>query len=260
MLRVLIVDDEAPARSRLRRLLDPMADRFASVEEATDGVEALDVLSKGEHDLAFLDVRMPGLDGFDVLDRLSPEARPAIVFTTAYDEYAIEAFRANAVDYLLKPIDSERLEEAVDRAERRAEDEGDRLAHLLESLDADATGAAQPAQEPIRQLSVPARDRLLVVSADSILCAEVSDGITNLYVRESDETHRHIVPFTLDALEGRLDSKQFMRVHRSAIVQVRRIREMIPWFSGRYKLLMEGNHEVVASRARSRELRDRLAL
>ncbi|MEL6616258.1 MAG: response regulator, partial [Bacteroidota bacterium] len=176
MLRVLIVDDEAPARSRLRRLLDPLSDRLERIDEASDGVEALDVLSNGEHDLAFLDVRMPGLDGFDVLDRLAPEARPAIVFTTAYDEYAIQAFRANAVDYLLKPVEAERLEEAVGRAERRAEDEGERLAHLLETLDADASGAAEPAEEPIRQLSVPARDRLLVISAESILCAEVNDG------------------------------------------------------------------------------------
>ena len=264
MLQVLIADDEAPARSRLRRLLEPLAEagRVSTIDEAEDGVDALEKLSTGTFDLALLDVRMPGMDGFDVIDRLAPEARPAIVFTTAYDEYAIRAFEANAVDYLLKPIEAERLTEAVGRAERQADDDGDRLAHLLESLDADASGPKPHAAEPLRQLSVPARDRLLVVSASDVLSAEVNDGITNLYVREpgAPTTQRHIVPFTLDALEGRLDPRDFMRVHRSALVQVARIREMIPWFSGRYKLLLDGGHEVVASRARSRELKDRLAL
>lgn len=266
MLHVLIADDEAPARSRLRRLLAPLEENgsIGPIDEAEDGVDALEQLSAGDHDLAFLDVRMPGLDGFDVIDRLAPEARPAIVFTTAYDEYAIRAFEANAVDYLLKPIESDRLAEAVDRARRRAEGDDDRIAHLLESLDADAGTTAERSDEPIRQLSIPGRDRLLVLQADDILAAEVNDGITNLFVRESDREgvhlRRHIVPFTLDALESRLDPRDFMRVHRSAIVHVGRIREMIPWFSGRYKLVLEGEHEVVASRARSRELKDRLAL
>ena len=264
MLHVLIADDEAPARSRLRRLLEPLrsAGRIGPPAEAADGVEALEKLSAGDVDLAFLDVRMPGLDGFDVLDRLPPEAHPAVVFTTAYDEYAIRAFEANAVDYLLKPVEAERLETAVERAEKRAGDPSDRIASLLDTLDDEASGAAEPAREPIQQLSVPARDRLVVVAADDILAAEVSDGITNLYVRPArgETTDRHIVPFTLDALEGRLDPRAFMRVHRSAIVQVSRIREMIPWFSGRYKLVLDGGQEVVASRARSRELKERLAL
>ena len=262
MLHVLIADDEAPARSRLRRLLDPFVDagRIESIDEAEDGVEALETLGAGEYDVAFLDVRMPGMDGFDVIDRLAPEDRPAIVFTTAYDEYAIRAFEANAVDYLLKPIESDRLEGTVSRVEARVPDEDDRLGQLLETLDSDARGPIARSEEPIQQLSIPSRDRLIVVQADSVLAAEVNDGITNLYVREGDVTVRHIVPFTLDALEGRLDPRHFMRVHRSALIHVGRIREMIPWFSGRYKLILEGEHEVVASRARSRELRDRLAL
>ena len=262
MLHVLIADDEAPARSRLRRLLAPLADdgTLGPIEEAEDGVDALEKLSGGGYDLVLLDVRMPGLDGFDVIDRLDPEDRPAVVFTTAYDEYAIQAFEANAVDYLLKPIEAERLAQAVERARKRADDDDDRLAHLLETLDADASAPRERSAEPIRQLSIPARDRLVIVQADDILAAEVSDGITNLFVQEGTDTRRHIVPFTLDALESRLDPRSFMRVHRSAIVHVGKIREMIPWFSGRYKLMLQGGHEVVASRARSRELKDRLAL
>ena len=264
MLHVLIADDEAPARSRLRRLLEPLVEegRIAAPVEAADGVEALEKLASGGTDLAFLDVRMPGLDGFDVLDRLAPEAHPAVVFTTAYDEYAIRAFEANAVDYLLKPVDADRLATSVGRAETRAGDPSERIASLLDTLDDDASASSQPAQEPLQQFSVPARDRLVIVKAEDILAAEVGDGITNLYVRGADatSTDRHIVSFTLDALEARLDPRAFMRVHRSAIVQVTRIREMLPWFSGRYKLILDGGHEVVASRARSRELRDRLSL
>ena len=276
-LRALVVDDEGPARSRLRRLLQPHLDdgTLGTVDEAADGVEALDVMEAAEaYDLVFLDVRMPELDGFDVLDRLPPRHRPAVVFTTAYDEYALRAFRANAIDYLLKPIDADRLGQAIERAAELAElrsqpggtdDRIARLAALLDGLDAEAAGGAAaeapPPEAPIRQLTVQGRDRLLVVSVGEILTAEVHDGITNLYAIGADGTvHRHIVSFTLDALEARLDAARFMRVHRGAIVNLDHIRELIPWFSGRYKLVLAGAHEVVASRSRGRDLRDRLTL
>ena len=272
-LRVLIVDDEAPARLRLRRLLTPYLDdgTLATVDEAQDGVEALETLDgEAAYDLVFLDVRMPELDGFDVLDRLPPRHRPAVVFTTAYDEYALRAFEANAIDYLLKPIDADRLEQSIERAQAMStsgasvapDDRIARLAALLDALDEDAMPAARSTQDPpLRQLSVQGRDRLLIVPVEEILSAEVHDGITNLYTRSADgAVHRHIVSFTLDALEARLDPDEFMRVHRSAIANLAAIREMIPWFSGRYKLVLAGGHEVVASRTRGRDLRDRLSL
>ena len=277
MLRTLLVDDEAPARQRLRRLLDPLAEdgRVEVVGEAADGVDALEALADEAVDLLFLDIQMPGLDGFGVLDRLPPDDRPSVVFTTAYDQYALRAFEANAVDYLLKPIEAARLDEAVRRVEaRRDGDDGERhrmqerLGELLEYLDRQSFEAAprpDGRQEPLRQLSVPGKDRLLVVPVEDILSAEVEDGITRLYVLTQPPgapaaVARHIVSHTLDALEGRLDPEHFMRVHRSALVQVRHIREMISWFSGRYKLVLSGGHEVVASRSRSKELRDRLSL
>ena len=280
MLRTLLVDDEAPARQRLRRLLQPFeaGGRLRIVGEAADGVEALDLLDDEPVDLLFLDVRMPELGGFDVLDRLRPEHRPAVVFTTAYDEYALRAFEANAVDYLLKPVEEARLAESVARAERYASggapvrDRDDaRLADLLEYLDRHDLGAVRPAPrtpEPdqpfLSQLSVPGKDRLLVLPVSDLVSAEVHDGITRLYVLNGGErgpgVARHIVSYTLDALEQRLDPAAFMRVHRSALVQVRHIREMIAWFSGRYKLVLAGDHEVIASRARSKDLRDRLSL
>jgi two-component system LytT family response regulator len=277
MLRTLLVDDEAPARQRLGRLLEPLVEqgRVAVVGEAADGVEALHLLEEEPVDLLFLDIQMPELGGFDVLDRIPPHNRPAVVFTTAYDQYALRAFEANAVDYLLKPVEAARLEEAVRRVEARRDGDGgarhamqERLAELLEYLDRqsfEATPRPPERPEPIRQVSVPGKDRLLVIPVEDLLAAEVQDGITRLFVL----THpaggpptlaRHIVSYTLDALEQRLDPDAFMRVHRSALVQLRHIREMIAWFSGRYKLVLTGGYEVVASRARSKELRDRLSL
>ena len=264
-LRVLIVDDEAPARSRLRRLLEPFveAGRLGPVDEAADGVEAVETLSETAYDLAFLDVRMPELDGFGVVEQIPPGRRPHVVFTTAYDEYALRAFEANATDYLLKPVDADRLETAVARVESRRADGDDtdaRLADLLDTLD-EVVPSPSADGPPIERFTVQGRDRLIVVDASEVIAAEVQDGITSLYVVSDGKTaHRHIVAFTLDALESRLDPDQFMRVHRNALVHLGAVREMIPWFSGRYKLVLTTGHEVTASRARSRDLRARLTL
>lgn len=282
MLRCLLADDEAPARSRLRRLLQPFeaSGRIEVVAEAADGVEAARLLDAHEVDLAFLDIQMPGLDGFDVLDRAAPERRPDVVFTTAYSEYALRAFDANAVDYLLKPVERERLEDSLARAEARAAARApqapradDRLARLLDWFDRAApdSASARPPEAPptppsegyLTRLSVPYRDRLVVLPVEQILSVEVHDGITRLHALtgEADGASRqYLVSHTLDHFEGHLDPARFQRVHRSALVQVAHIREMVPWFSGRYKLLLTGGHEVIASRERSRELRDQLML
>lgn len=278
MLRVLIVDDEAPARKRLHKLLVPYAEegRIDLVGEAGDGVEALELLQKQAIDVVFLDIRMPELDGFDVIERLDPDQRPVVVLTTAYDEYALRAFEANAVDYLLKPIKKERLEESISRAERiRKSPETrqineDRLNKLLDWIDAQAeTDLDTPeatTQNHLEQISVPYRDRILIVSTADLITAEINEGITRLFVLAPDDDsprprlRQHVVGYTLDQLESNLNPNLFMRVHRSAIVQLSHIREMIPWFSGRYKLILTGDHEVIASRERSKLLKDRLML
>lgn len=276
MLRCLLADDEAPARARLRRLLQPFEDdgRLRVVAEAADGVEAVKALEDHAVDLAFLDVQMPGFDGFDVLDRAAPDERPDVIFTTAFSDYALRAFEANAVDYLLKPVERERLEQAVGRAERRAEARApsapradDRLARLLDWFDRRPADGPPSVPAPsggfLTRLSVPYKDRLLVLPVEQILSVEVHDGITRLYTLgpEAGATVRqHLVSHTLDHFEAHLDPAQFQRVHRSAIVQVNQIREMVQWFSGRYKLVLNGNHEVIASRDRSRALRDQLML
>ncbi len=270
MIRCLIADDEAPARARLTRMLAPLeeAGRLTVGASASDGIEALEVLVSSPFDLAFLDVQMPGLDGFGVLERLPPGRRPDVVFTTAFDTYAVRAFEENAVDYLLKPVSRDGLERAVARAEaRRARGDAhavrdDHLARLFDYLDALPRPAPVPA-EYLRHLSVPFRDRLLVVPVQHVVTAEVQEGITRLHTVDPEAgpkagVRQHLVSHTLDHLEAHLDPDAFMRVHRAAIVQVAHIREMVPWFSGRYKLIMTGGHEVVASRERSRILKERL--
>ncbi len=274
-IRTLLVDDEAPARKRLLKLLRPFVDegRIEIVGEAADGVEALSRMAEEDVDLLFLDIQMPELSGFDVLDRIPPDNRPAVVFVTAFDEYAVRAFQANATDYLLKPIEEDRIAESISRVEKqmispqgRASTE-ERLVELLEYLDNQSMGdrPKEREQEYVQQLSVPGKDRLHIIPVDDLLSAEVQDGITRLYTLATTDVHpqkvnRHIVSFTLDALEQRLNPDSFMRVHRSAIVHIQQIREMISWFSGRYKIVLHGGHEVIASRARSKELRDRLSL
>lgn len=280
MIRVFLVDDEAPARRRLRKLLDPSVEtgRVAIVGEAADGPAAVTQINSMDVDLVLLDIRMPGLDGFAVLERLDPSRRPEVVFTTAYDEYAIRAFEACAVDYLLKPVVRERLEVAIARAERFVNSRGpvgdERVNRLLDWVEAqisaeggsNADAGPAVAEGPVKHVSIPYRDRILVTPVEQVVSAEIADGITRLHVLEEvppgtkPRVKAHIVAYTLDQLAAMLDPEDFMRVHRSAIVQFDQIREIIPWFSGRYKLVLTGGHEVIASRERSKVIKERLKI
>ena len=249
--------------------------RIRILGEADDGPAALDKLSDIDVDLLFLDIQMPVLNGFEVLERIDPNRRPFVVFTTAYDAYALQAFETNAVDYLLKPISKERLYESISRVERAfnasevRNSTNARLSQLLSWINTNASlppTTAQPGvKEYLRQISIPYRDRILIVPVERLLSAEIVDGITRLFILEEDEVSKprfrqHIVNYTLDQLETNLSPGDFLRVHRSAIVQIKQIQEMIPWFSGRYKLILSGKHEVIASRERSKQLKDLLML
>lgn len=267
-LRTLIVDDEAPARSRLRRMLKPYQDagRVDLVGEAVNGQDTVSLLDTNDVDLLLLDVQMPGMSGFDTLKRIPEEKRPLTIFVTAFDNYALQAFDAAAVDYLLKPIENERLEAAIQRAEKLKSADittDDRLNQILQSLQQSQTETS--AEPYLRRLSLPGSDRQVVVSVDQLVAAEVHEGLTRVYVLQEEsggppKLTRHTIGQPLDTLEKRLDPTLFYRVHRSSIVQFDHIRELIPWFSGRTKLILSGGHEVVASRARAKELKERITL
>lgn len=242
-LRTLIVDDEIPARERLKRLLADL-EGVELIGEAEDGAQAVEAIEREKPDLVLLDIQMPGLDGFGVIEAL--EDPPAVIFVTAYDEYAIRAFEVNALDYLLKPFSRGRLEKAIHRARQSLAEERDpaaQLGPLLESL------AAQGRY--LIRLAVRDRDRIRVLDVDEVDWIGVQDERIVVYV--GDQVY--LIRRTLSELEARLDPAHFFRAHRSAIVNLDRVKEIIPWFKGSHKLRLTTGAEVDLSRAQARVLR-----
>jgi two-component system LytT family response regulator len=245
-MRILIADDETPARERLKRLLANIED-VELIGEAADGSQAVELIEREQPDLVLLDIQMPGLDGFGVLEAL--EEPPPIVFVTAYDEYAIRAFEVNALDYLLKPFSRERLEQAIHRAQEAHAEEQDfasRLAPLLESL------ASQG--HYLTRLAVRGRNRIRVLNVDAVDWIGVDNEQTVVHVGSEAYPIRR----TLTDLEARLDPARFFRAHRSAIVNLDRVKEIVPWFKGSHKLRLTSGAEVELSRAQARALRNLL--
>jgi two-component system LytT family response regulator len=242
-LRTLIVDDEIPARERLKRLLADL-EGVELIGEAEDGVQAVEMIEREKPDLVLLDIQMPGLDGFGVIEAL--EDPPLVIFVTAYDEYAIRAFEVNALDYLLKPFSRGRLEKAIHRARESLAGERDpaaQLGPLLESL------AAQG--QYLSRLAVRDRDRIRVLDVDEVDWIAVQDERIMVYA--GDQVY--LIRRTLSELEARLDPAHFFRAHRSAIVNLDRVKEIIPWFKGSHKLRLTTGAEVDLSRTQARALR-----
>jgi DNA-binding LytR/AlgR family response regulator len=242
-MRTLIVDDEAPARERLKRLLAGI-EGIELVGEAADGTAAVEMIERERPDLVLLDIQMPGLDGFEVLEAL--ECPPPIVFVTAYDEYAIHAFEVNALDYLLKPFSQARLEKAICRAQAaltKEEQFAARLQPLLEGLTAQG--------RYLTRLAVRDRDRIRVLDATEVDWIGVeAERVT---VHAGNEAYP--IRRTLAELEARLDPATFFRAHRSAIVNLNRVQEVIPWFKGSHKLRLVSGVDVDLSRTQARALR-----
>jgi two-component system, LytTR family, response regulator LytT len=244
-LRILIVDDESPARRELARICGKLMG-VEVVGEAGDGADAGKPVRKPEPDAVLLDIQMPGLDGFQVVARLAGMERPpAIVFVTAYDEYAIRAFEVHAVDYILKPVEEKRLAQAIERARRirKGAEPGPDLEALL-----DAVGARA------KRLAVRQGESLVMVDVNDILYATVSEGSIKIVAREAEGTASFR---SLDELEKELAGRPFARVHKSYLANINRIFEITPWFSGSYQLRMEGKGGPVIplSRAQAKELR-----
>jgi two-component system response regulator LytT len=253
-LRALVVDDEPLAREEICYLLEEMGG-VAVVAQAGNGPDAVEAVNEHEPDLVFLDVQMPGLTGFEVARRLVASGPPvAIVFVTAYDQHAIEAFEVNAVDYLLKPVDSGRLETAVQRVRQRRStsrplnDQLERIVQLVEQR-----------QGRREQVAVKVGERYLLVQADDIIFASMVDESINIVTGQISGSGNFR---TLDELQARLDPARFWRVHRSHLVNINKIKEIVPWFSRNYILRMKDAKatEIPVSRSQTRRLREYLKL
>jgi len=250
-LRVVIADDEPLVRSGMRALLEAEPD-VAIVGEARNGVEALASIRDAQPDVVFLDVQMPGMDGFDVVAALDPAARPWIVFVTAYDEYAIRAFDVHALDYVLKPFDDERFRLALSRARARH---------------ADASGARRgdPRIEALlAELRPPKRyaDRLLLKHDGSVVVVLAADidwiEAADNYVKVHARSGRYMVRESIKSMEAKLDPAQFARAHRSAIVNLARVRALDPVAAGEYTITLTTGTRLTLSRGFRDSFRERL--
>lgn len=246
-IRTIIVDDEPLAREKLLGFLD-REDDVEIVAECGDGRHAVEAIEEHKPDLVFLDVEMPELDGFQVIENLDCDPMPKIVFTTAYNQYAVKAFEVHAVDYLLKPFDRDRFAEAM--VQIRSATERDTLAPVREQL-----------EELLSQVSrerEPYRDRLVIKTSGRVVLLEVADidwiDAAGNYVRLNTGSESHLLRETMNRLEGRLDPNRFLRIHRSTIVNVERIKELQQQFHGDYLVMLKGGQRLTLSRS----YRDRL--
>ena len=261
-LRVLIVDDEQLARDELRYQLEQLGD-VEIVAHAGNGLEALAAAERHVPDLIFLDIQMPGLGGFEVARRLleRQDEAPALIFVTAFDQYAIEAFEVNAVDYLLKPVEGSRLEQALERARRRIEAGRPSSAATPPLNDQLEQIVKMMANRQIRreQVALKVGERFMLVQAEEIIFASLADESINIVTGQVSGTSNYR---TLDDLQARLDPEVFWRVHRSHLVNINKIKEIVPWFSRNYILRMKDakGTEIPVSRAQTKRLREYLKL
>jgi two-component system, LytTR family, response regulator len=249
-VRVVIADDEPLVRRGLRSFIDA-SPGLSLVGEARNGREAVDVIRAQHPDLLFLDVQMPELDGFGVLEALEGEPMPVVVFVTAYDEYAIRAFDVHAVDYLLKPFDEDRFRTALGRARSRLGER--RAATLDERLEAVLTELRAREQYADRLL-VKSEGRVTVVQVEDVDWIEAADN----YARVHTARGRYLVREPIKSLERKLNPRQFARVHRSAIVNLARVRELQPMFGGEYVIILSTGAKLTLSRGYRDAFRDRL--
>jgi two-component system LytT family response regulator len=238
--RVLIVDDEQPARQRLRDLLESDSD-VGEIMEVENGLDAIEAILQKQPDIVFLDVQMPGLDGLGVIDTLGIERMPVTVFVTAFDQHAVRAFESAALDYVLKPYGDERLEAALSRAKARLDDEtvrefGQSMLKLLDGRRLDNTF--------LDRIAIREREKTDLIRVDSIDCIESAGAYVALHVGDKRIIHRA----ALSELIGRLDPRRFVRVHRSAVVNIDSILHLEPATHGEFDLVLRGGQRVHVSR------------
>jgi two-component system response regulator LytT len=253
-INTIIVDDEKPARDELAFLLKAFPE-VNVIGLGKNGVEAVSLIKEHSPDLVFLDVQMPGLDGFGVLKKLVERKMkmPHVVFATAFDQYAVQAFDVNAVDYVLKPFDKSRIAKAIQRARREIEAETsptERLEQLVSQLGA----SKQPSPQPIKLL-LKAQQRLLLIDGEDLVFASIADGSISVSSREAEGSSNYR---TLEELTDALDSESFWRPHRSYLVNIHHIKEVVPWFKSSYLLKMNDKKQtqIPVSRAQTKRLRE----
>jgi two-component system, LytTR family, response regulator LytT len=253
-INTIIVDDEKPAREELAYLLKAFPE-VNVVGQGKNGLEAVSLIKEHAPDLMFLDVQMPGLDGFGVLKKLVERKvakMPHVVFATAFDQYAVQAFDVNAVDYVLKPFDKARIAKAIQRARRVMETESstaERLEQLVSQL-----GAPRDTPQRLKVL-VKVQQRLLLVNAEDVVFATIDGGQVNVATRELQGSSNYR---TLEDLAEALDSDNFWRPHRSYLINLRHVKEVVPWFNATYMLKMndKATTEIPVSRPQAKRLRE----
>lgn len=249
IIRALIVDDEPVARNYIRDLLKE--DKIVEVAgEASDGLEAVKAAVVLKPDLIFLDIQMPGMDGFEVLEHLHQVIQSHIIFVTAYDKYALRAFEVNAIDYLLKPFERKRFRKALERAKKIILSSKDR--DFEKRMNAFVLEMKQE-RKHLKRLLVKSRGRIYFVRADDIQHIEAAGNYVSLWVAGTE----HLIRETLNSIEKRLDPEKFVRIHRSTIVNIDFIREIQPQSSGEYVLLMSDGRKLTLSRTYKSDLLDR---
>jgi two-component system LytT family response regulator/two-component system response regulator LytT len=251
-ISAIIVDDEKPARDELAFLLKSFPEIHV-VGQGKNGLEAVALVKELQPDLLFLDVQMPGLDGLGVVKKLLDRKQkiPQVVFATAYEEYAVQAFEVNAVDYVLKPFDRARIGKAIQRVKKQLEAGAspvERLETVLSQLSAPRTGA------PVKVL-MKMHGRLLLVDAADLVFASIEDGSITLFTRDAEGQSNYR---TIEELQGALASDLFWRAHRSYLVNINHIREVVPWFKSSFLLKLDDKRqsEVPVSRAQTKRLRE----
>jgi len=256
-IRTLIVDDEPLARRNLRVLLERDA-QIEILEECRNGREAVKAIKNLTPDLIFLDIQMPEMDGFDVLAHVGPEQIQAIIFVTAFDQYALKAFDVHALDYLLKPFDDERFARALERAKsqiaaREIDKLSKRLFALLEERESERKGSIQE-EHYLTRLMIKASNRMVLLKVEDIDFIEADGNYAKLHVGRK----AHLLREKMHDLEGRLDPAKFVRIHRSVIVNLDRIKEMQPHFNGDYIVVLVDGQQLRLSRTRREHLESRL--
>ncbi|QQS31739.1 MAG: response regulator [Acidobacteriota bacterium] len=253
-LRVFIADDERPAREFLKALLLELGGCDV-IGEADNGADAVELIKTLKPDLAILDLKMPAMSGLEAVRQLRKTQMPLFAFATAYDEYAVQAFELNAVDYLLKPVEKRRLAETLKRAADRLETDDWRSAEAEKLKNAARDYSDAAANKPLSRIPVKVRDEIILVPANDIACIEADGELLHI---TTTENRKFIINYRLKDIEARLDADTFIRLSRGALVNVNTIDAISPLPGGTYAVSLANGREIASSRLQSRILRERL--